>query len=380
VDEGLKRYAVGTTNDFGEGYCKCTPTLLPDKDGRAVLYADHVASTEAMRKALEAFMNLPHLFDDVCDRGADCKVCAAVELARAALPARADEQGDGERNVEFERVKSRLLGMEDAISAFSDDSLIAENKKLHEAIENFWKSQAGEHQCGCDEWPECSHTLHASELRKTAMGAESGHVSKFSATKEQKEINALRKVLHEARDFIASVDCEEGLTWQTLVDKIDAALACTPAPSDAQPPQASAETDGVVQGRPVWVQQLTELQQEFAEVSGKTFHSTWEDFLFVKLRAARVALAEARKDCYTAAQVEKAVIEALTPNSQPNYAQFLAKEVLAALGAPEPVETPRYELRGNMLWRMVSTVDHGNKWEPVGDIHELAALAAKESK
>jgi hypothetical protein len=57
------------------------------------------------------------------------------------------------------------------------------------------------------------------------MGAESGHVSKFSATKEQKEINALRKVLHEARDFIASVDCEEGLTWQTLVDKIEAALA-----------------------------------------------------------------------------------------------------------------------------------------------------------
>jgi hypothetical protein len=54
MDEGLKRYAVGTTNDFGEGYCKCTPTLLPDKDGRAVLYADHVAYTEAMRKALEA--------------------------------------------------------------------------------------------------------------------------------------------------------------------------------------------------------------------------------------------------------------------------------------------------------------------------------------
>ena len=40
-------------------------------------------STEAMRNALEAFMNLPHLFDDVCDRGAECKVCAAVELGRA---------------------------------------------------------------------------------------------------------------------------------------------------------------------------------------------------------------------------------------------------------------------------------------------------------
>lgn len=33
--------------------------------------------------ALDAFMELPHLFDDVCDRGANCKVCRAIELARA---------------------------------------------------------------------------------------------------------------------------------------------------------------------------------------------------------------------------------------------------------------------------------------------------------
>jgi hypothetical protein len=95
--------------------------------------------------------------------------------------------------------------------------------------------------------------------------------------------------------------------------------------------QASAETD-VVRGRPVWVQQLTELQQEFAEVSGKTFHSTWEDFLFVKLRAARVALAEARKRCYTAAQVEKASKDAgVHPG---DLIRLLAR--LAALAAKEP--------------------------------------------
>lgn len=40
----------------------------------------------------------------------------------------------------------------------------------------------------------------------------------------EKDVTSLRSALHEARDFIASVECEEGLTWQTLVEKIDAAL------------------------------------------------------------------------------------------------------------------------------------------------------------
>ena len=55
------------------------------------------------------------------------------ETIAAVLASR--EQGDGERTIEAERVKSRLLGMEDAISAFSDESLLAENKTLIEAID-----------------------------------------------------------------------------------------------------------------------------------------------------------------------------------------------------------------------------------------------------
>lgn len=42
--------------------------------------------------------------------------------------------GAGE-SIQAERVKSRLLGIEDAISAFSDESLLAENKILIEAID-----------------------------------------------------------------------------------------------------------------------------------------------------------------------------------------------------------------------------------------------------
>ena len=95
---------------------------------------------------------------------------AEVKRLREQLAASA--QGKAQERIEAERVKSRLLGMEDAISAFSDESLIAENKKLHEAIEEFWTKQCGKHACGCDEWPECTHTFHAAELRRIAMGAE----------------------------------------------------------------------------------------------------------------------------------------------------------------------------------------------------------------
>jgi hypothetical protein len=54
-------------------------------------------------EALKAFMQLPHLFDDVCDRGTDCRVCKAIvmgtdalaktDAARSSSEARAEEQG-----------------------------------------------------------------------------------------------------------------------------------------------------------------------------------------------------------------------------------------------------------------------------------------------
>ena len=86
--------------------------------------------------------------------------------------ARARIREESEREVRAERVRSRMMGIEDAIHAFSDESLVTENKALHTAIENFWKCQVSGHQCGCDEWPECKHTLDAHDLRKIAMGVD----------------------------------------------------------------------------------------------------------------------------------------------------------------------------------------------------------------
>lgn len=46
------------------------------------------------------------------------------------------------------------------------------------------------------------------------------------------------------------------------------------------------ERNSMSNKRPAWIDRMAELQAEFAAVSGKTFHSTWDDFLFVKLTAA----------------------------------------------------------------------------------------------
>lgn len=49
------------------------------------------------------------------------------------------------------------------------DQLQRANTELHKAIEEFWVKQRGEHACGCDAWPECTHTFNAAMLRKAAM-------------------------------------------------------------------------------------------------------------------------------------------------------------------------------------------------------------------
>jgi hypothetical protein len=38
---------------------------------------------------------------------------------------------------------------------------------------------------------------------------------------------------------------------------------------------------------PEWVEELSRLQAEYDSVKGVTFHSSWEDFLFIKLRTER---------------------------------------------------------------------------------------------
>ncbi len=53
---------------------------------------------------------------------------------------------------------------------------------------------------------------------------------------------------------------------------------------------------------PVWVEDLAKLQDEYVLVKGKTFHSSWDDFLFCRLQTVKQqrqvladALAEARE-------------------------------------------------------------------------------------
>jgi hypothetical protein len=45
---------------------------------------------------------------------------------------------------------------------------------LHALIEEHWTNQCSRHACGCGEWPECTHTLIAAEMRRRAMALEEG--------------------------------------------------------------------------------------------------------------------------------------------------------------------------------------------------------------
>jgi len=79
VDEGLKRYR----HEVGGGTGTHWAVLIPDDSGPVVYYSDHVAATEAMRKALEAIRD-----DGVFEGFNDPAL-----IARAALAARAAVQG-----------------------------------------------------------------------------------------------------------------------------------------------------------------------------------------------------------------------------------------------------------------------------------------------
>ena len=66
----------------------------------------------------------------------DCALSVWNAAGAALLAHEKAEMRDGAgESIQAERVKSRLLGIEDAISAFSDESLLAENKILIEAID-----------------------------------------------------------------------------------------------------------------------------------------------------------------------------------------------------------------------------------------------------
>lgn len=75
----------------------------------------------------------------IADLRKAAEICRETEAELAAANERAERlsrpvNGDTEF-IKAERVKSRLLGMEDAISAFSNESLMAENEALIDAID-----------------------------------------------------------------------------------------------------------------------------------------------------------------------------------------------------------------------------------------------------
>jgi hypothetical protein len=72
-----------------------------------------------------------------------------------------------ERDMQQEQLDGRMrVFQEDAAEI---RQLQARNKEMHALIESNWTKQAGGHACGCDEWPECTHTLAAAEMRSEAM-------------------------------------------------------------------------------------------------------------------------------------------------------------------------------------------------------------------
>ena len=90
------------------------------------------------------------------------------EMATELLRLRQDGR-EVESRIQHERLMSRVMGVEDGASAF--DSAV---KDLHALIEDNWIAQCRDHACGCDEWPECTHTLNASTMREKAISIETG--------------------------------------------------------------------------------------------------------------------------------------------------------------------------------------------------------------
>jgi len=107
---------------------------------------------------------------------------------------------------------------------------------------------------------------------------------------------------------------------------------------------------------------------------------------WVKYKDHLAALAEARRGCYTATQVEKAMFAIMSVMSI--RAPGIVEGVLARLGAPEPVErvTVMMGYSGWHLWKdgaRLNTVPLPEgiaKLAAAGLRAELAALAAKEPR
>ena len=87
ADEDDSHFSIATQrrDDFSRYHLAVTVGDLPELAQQEKANAHMLAASWDMWQALKAFMNLPHLDDDVCEKGAGCKVCEAIESGKAAL-------------------------------------------------------------------------------------------------------------------------------------------------------------------------------------------------------------------------------------------------------------------------------------------------------
>jgi hypothetical protein len=94
--------------------------------------------------------------------GAECPICAILE-----------ESENGQKRWEqmfYELFEEKVFHENHCTLVDENIALVEERDSLHVIIEEFWTAQAKDHHaCGCDEWPECVHSLNAYELRSRAM-------------------------------------------------------------------------------------------------------------------------------------------------------------------------------------------------------------------
>ena len=97
MDEGLKRYTIGRLPVEGSASGARYTTLVPSANGEAVMYADHVASTEALRKALEGIVAVgPDYCPEqqwTCCMDKTCEWCRARAALAASAAAHLDRGG-----------------------------------------------------------------------------------------------------------------------------------------------------------------------------------------------------------------------------------------------------------------------------------------------
>ena len=127
--------------------------------------------------------------------GAECPICAIEEISRrkfveglnegvrqvrdaeisriAQLTKQLEESENGKKRWEkmfYELFEEKVFHENHCTLVDENIALVKERDALHVIIEEFWTAQAKDHHaCGCDEWPECVHSLNAYELRSRAM-------------------------------------------------------------------------------------------------------------------------------------------------------------------------------------------------------------------